>query len=420
MATGFGPKWVELAAIGLERQAARAVCAGMNRREWIKLGAVAGVTAWAARSLQAQVQPAAKPAPVTINPLEGVTKADRPLRILILGGTGFTGPHQVRYALARGHQLTLFNRGRRPKDWPGEVEELTGDRETGDLKSLEGTCEWDVCIDNPTSVPSWVRDVGRVLKGRVKQYVFISSLSAYADTARAGLDETAPLARYTGPDLMQETRASLLANMNLFGPMKAGCELEAAKWFPDMVTVVRPALIVGPGDETDRFTYWPVRIARGGEVLAPPPDDPVQFIDARDLAEWTVRLCEQRAFGAFNGLGPDYELSTAALLHGIRAAVGGGAKFTHVTADFLRQQKVAAWSDLPVWIPGQGETIGFHRMSGSKSLKSGLTYRPLATTAADTLAWFNAQPADRRAKLRAGLAPDREAAVLKAWPDRRA
>jgi 2'-hydroxyisoflavone reductase len=386
----------------------------MNRRDLLKLGALAGASTLIARVAGQTAAPVVRPR-VAVAAAEGIAKADQPLRILILGGTGFTGPHQVRYALARGHQLTLFNRGRRPKDWPGEVEELTGDRETADLKSLEGTREWDVCIDNPTSVPHWVRDVGQVLKGRVKQYVFISTLSAYADTAKAGMDETAPLARYTGPDIMKETRATLLADMNLYGPMKAGCEREAEKWFPGMTTIIRPTLIVGPGDETDRFTYWPVRLARGGEVLAPPADDPVQLIDARDLAEWTIRLCEQRAFGAFNGLGPDYELSTGAMLHGVRAAVGKAAKFTHVTADFLRQQNVQAWSDLPVWIPGQGETVGFHRMSAAKSIKSGLTYRPLATTAADTLAWFRSQPEERQAKLRAGLTAEREAEVLAAW-----
>jgi 2'-hydroxyisoflavone reductase len=389
----------------------------MNRRDALKLGALAGASALINRAIGQTPNPAPKPAPlprVTVPAEAGVAKAAKPLNILILGGTGFTGPHQVRYALARGHKLTLFNRGRRPKDWPGEVEELTGDRETADLKSLEGR-EWDVCIDNPTSVPYWVRDVGQILQGKVKQYVFISTLSAYADTAKPGMTEDASLAKYTGPDVMKETRATLLANMELYGPMKAACEVEAEKWFPGITTIVRPTLIVGPGDDTDRFTYWPVRIARGGEVLAPPADDPVQLIDARDLAEWTIRLTEQRAFGAYNGLGPDYVLTTGAMLNSIRAAVGGNANFTHTTAGFLEAQKISAWGDLPVWVPGQGETVGFHRMSAAKSIKSGLTYRPLGVTAADTLAWFRTLPAERQAKLKAGLTADREAAALKAW-----
>jgi 2'-hydroxyisoflavone reductase len=386
----------------------------MNRRDALKLSALAGATALLARAAGQTAAPAPKPKPVHIDPATGVARAERPLNILILGGTGFTGPQQVRYALARGHKLTLFNRGRRPKEWPGEVEEITGDRETADLKSLEGRT-WDVCIDNPTSVPHWVRDVGRVLQGKVRHYVFISTLSAYARTDLPGMTEDAPLAPYTGPDVMKETRATLLANMALYGPLKAACEAEAEKWFPGITTIVRPTLIVGPGDDTDRFTYWPVRVARGGEVLAPPAADPVQIIDARDLAEWTIRLCEQRAFGAFNGVGPGYEMSVAAMLHGIHAAVGGPARFTHATAEFLAAQKVSPWGDLPAWVPGQGETAGFSRVSAAKSIAAGLTYRPLATTVTDLLAWFRALPPERQAKLRAGISPEREAAALAAW-----
>jgi 2'-hydroxyisoflavone reductase len=390
----------------------------MNRREWIKLGALAGMAGWAGGSLKAQAKAIPAPAaPVTITPLEGVAKADKPLRILILGGTGFIGPHQVRYALARGHKLTLFNRGRRPKEWPGEVEELTGDRETGDLKSLEGR-EWDACIDNPTSVPSWVRDAGRVLAGKVKQYVYISSISAFADLRAPGKTEDAPLARYTGPDVMKETRATLIADMNLYGPLKAACEAEAEKQFPGMATVVRPTLIVGPGDDTDRFTYWPVRLARGGEVLAPPADDPAQIIDARDLAEWTVRLVEQRSLGAFNAVGPDYELSVAGMLYGVRAATTAGAKLVFTDAAFLQSRGIRAWSEMTAWVPGQGETEGFHRVNNERARKAGLTFRPLASTAADTLAWFNSLPEERRAKMKAGLSVEKEAAALKAWKGR--
>ncbi len=220
----------------------------------------------------------------------------RPLRILILGGTGFTGPYQVRYALARGHQVTLFNRGRQPRAWPGQVEELIGDRNTGDLKALEGRA-WDVCIDNPTTLPFWVRDAGAVLRGHVGHYIFISTISVYAQNDRPA-DETAPLLAYTGKDAMAETAETLKASGgDLYGPLKAMSEQEATRQFGPAVTIIRPGLIVGPGDETDRFTYWPVRLARGlgsgDEVLAPGRgDDPVQFIDARDLAEWTIRMAE--------------------------------------------------------------------------------------------------------------------------------
>jgi 2'-hydroxyisoflavone reductase len=389
----------------------------MNRRDLLKLGAMASVGALVSRIAAQNSPPPARPrAPVPA--AEGVERAERPLRILILGGTGFTGPHQVHYALARGHKLTLFNRGRRPKEWPGEVEELTGDRDAGDLKALEGR-EWDVCIDNPTSLPFWVRDAGRVLAGHVKQYVFISTLSVLADTSQPGLDESAPVARYTGRDAMAETRATLMADMNLYGQLKAVCEAEAENQFPGITTVVRPTLIAGPGDDTDRFTYWPVRIARGGEVLAPPPDDPVQFIDARDLAEWTVRLVEQRALGKFNAAGPGHELSVAAMIHGIHAVTGSDAKFVFATNRFLREQGIGAWSDLPAWVPGVGETAGFARVSNARAIAAGLTFRPLATTAADTLAWFNTLPDERRAKLRSGLTPEREAAALAAWHARK-
>lgn len=380
----------------------------MTRRDLLKLGAMAGFSTLLGRGAAEAPAPATSPA----------GRAARPLRILILGGTGFTGPHQVRYALARGHQLTLFNRGRRAKDIPAGVEELLGDRDTGDLKALEGR-EWDVCIDNPSSLPFWVRDAGRVLGAKVKQYVFISTLSVYADTSRPGLDETTPTARYTGRDAMAETRATLQADMNLYGPLKAACEAEAEKQFPGITTIIRPTLIVGPGDETDRFTYWPVRVARGGEVLAPPAADPVQVIDARDLAEWTIRMVENRTLGVFNAVGPEHELRVDAMLQGIRSVTTAGATFAFTDAAFLEEQKVSMWSDLPAWVPGSGETAGFARASHARAVRAGLTFRPLATTAADTLAWFNAQPEARRAKLRAGLSAEREAEVLKAWHARR-
>jgi 2'-hydroxyisoflavone reductase len=387
----------------------------MNRRDLLKLGAAAGATALLGRAL-AQTAPAAKPARQHIDPLADIAKADKPLRILILGGTGFTGPHQVRYALARGHKLTLFNRGRRPKEWPGEVEELTGDREKGDLKSLEGTQEWDVCIDNPTSIPSWVRDVGQVLKGRVKQFIFISTISVYPDSLPPNRDETAPTQRYTGTDVMKETRDTLRANMALYGPLKAACEEEAERQFPGITTVIRPSLIVGPGDDTDRFTYWPARIAQGGEILAPGDgEDAVQFIDARDVAEWTIRMAEQRTFGIFNAAGPSYTLSMAAMLHGIRAATTAHAEFTWVDWDFLRAQNVSPWGDMPVWLPRREEGSGLSRVSIAKAKAAGLTFRSLADTTAATLAFWNPLPAERRAKPRAGIAPAREAEVLKAW-----
>ena len=337
------------------------------------------------------------------------------LRILILGGTGFTGPHQVRYALARGHEVTLFNRGKEPKTWPGAVEELIGDRNTGDLKALEGK-RWDVCIDNPTMLPFWVRDAGRVLQGRVDQYIFISTVSVYADSDKPE-DEFAKLAPYEGADPMAETMQTVRPRVNeLYGPLKAVSEQEAARQFPGAATIIRPGLIAGPGDEPDRFSYWPVRLARGGEVLAPGDGKaPVQFIDARDLAEWTIRMAESRSFGVFNATGPDKPLTMAAMLAGIASGVRAEPRLTWVPTEFLEARQVSAWSDLPVWVPGQGDSAGFARRDIGRALRAGLTFRPLPQTAADTLAWFRAQPPERQAKLRAGLAPEREAELLAAW-----
>ncbi|HEX7707617.1 MAG TPA: NAD-dependent epimerase/dehydratase family protein [Thermoanaerobaculia bacterium] len=331
----------------------------------------------------------------------------KPLRILILGGTGFIGPNQVRYAVARGHKVTVFNRGKTNPDLFPEVEHLEGDR-NNDLKALEGRT-WDAVIDNPATLPRWVRDAGAVLKGSVGHYLYISSLSAYADNSQPGMDETAPTAKLEDPTI--ET-----INGQTFGGLKALSEQEAEKAFPGRTTVVRPGLIVGHGDNTDRFTYWPVRIARGGEVLAPgTPTDPVQIIDARDLGEWTIRLIEQKAYGIFNAVGPSSPMSLAEMLYGIRAVTTSDVKFTWVPASFLAEQKVAPWSDMPVWIPPQDEYAGFGNRSNRKAIAAGLTFRSLADTAASTLAWHESRPAERKATLRAGLKPEREAEVLALW-----
>ena len=379
-----------------------------TRRDAIKAAGLAAA-GLAARPLGADQT---SPASVT-----SVTPAPRPLRILILGGTGFIGPHQVRYALARGHKLTLFNRGRNPKDWPGQVEELTGDRNTGDLASLRGRT-WDVCIDNPTTLPFWVRDAGAVLKGQVGHYVFVSTLSVYSDDRAAGQDESASLYRYQGTEeaVMKETQESVRKNMgNLYGPLKARSEKEAETWFPGITTIVRPGLIVGPGDETDRFTYWPVRLDRGGDVLAPGDGkDAVQIVDTRDLSEWMIRLAEAKAFGIFNAMGPGFELSMEAMLYGVRAATSAGARLHWAPADFLEKEKVSAWSDMPTWVPSGSDSGGFSRRSNRKAMAAGLTFRPLAQTALDTLAWFKSLPAERQATLKAGIKPEREKEVLAA------
>src|SRR5438477_3232447 len=248
-------------------------------------------------------------------------RAAKPLRILILGGSGFTGPFQVKYALSRGHKVTVFNRGKtHPGELPKEAEQLIGDR-NGQLDALKGK-KWDVCIDIPTTLPVWVRDAAQVLQGNVDRYVFISTISVYSDVSKPGMDESGPLAEYKGADAMKETRETLLASKYaLYGPLKVQSEKEAEKWFPGKALIIRPGLIVGPGDETDRFTYWPARLDRGGEVLAPgDPKDPVQFIDARDLAEWTIRMVENGETGIYNATGPAKALGVGKMLDGIKEA----------------------------------------------------------------------------------------------------
>jgi len=347
--------------------------------------------------------------------------AKKPLRILILGGTGFTGPFQVKYALSRGHQVTVFNRGRtHPGELPKEAEQLIGDR-NGKLDALKGR-KWDVVIDVPTTLPVWVRDAAEILKGNVDRYIFISTISVYSNVSKPGADETAPLLKYEGADAMKETSQTLRAsNFALYGPLKALSEAEAEKWFPGKTLIVRPGLIVGPGDESDRFTYWPVRVARGGEVLAPGnPSDPVQFIDARDLAEWIIRMAEQGTVGTFNATGPKSKLGIGEMLNGIKKATKSDAQFTWADADFLAAQKIAAWSDMPVWVPPRGDEGGFSTISIKRALDKGLTFRPLGDTTQATLDWFRKQTAERQSKLRAGITAEREKEVLAAWHAKKA
>jgi 2'-hydroxyisoflavone reductase len=367
-----------------------------TRREFIKCSvAAAGALAFDTRSTSVFAEQSVKP-----------------LRILVLGGTGFTGPFQVRYALSRGHKVTVFNRGKtHPGELPKEVEQLIGDR-NGRLDALKDR-QWDVAIDIPTTLPVWVRDAAQILKGNVDRYVFISTISVYADTSK-GVDEKAALAKYDGPDPYKETLEAMKAGgYKTYGPLKALSEAEAEKWFLGKTLIIRPGLIVGPGDETDRFTYWPVRIDRGGEVLAPgTPNDPAQFIDARDLAEWTIRMAENRETGIYNATGPAQPLGIGGMLDGIKGALKANARFTWASEQFLTEQKVQAWSDMPVWA---GAEDGLTRASISRALAKGLTFRPLADTARDTLAWFKSLPQDRQTKLPAGLTPEREAEVLAAW-----
>jgi 2'-hydroxyisoflavone reductase len=382
-----------------------------SRRTFLKLSAIAGGT------VGLGLIPGANAFSENVSSTAGsIGIKVKPLRILILGGTGFQGPQQVRYALSRGHAVTVFNRGKtHPGELPKEVEQLIGDR-NGQLDALKGR-KWDVVIDNPTTLPVWVRDAAEILKGNVDRYVFISTISVYSDYSKPGMDEAGPLAKYTGPDAMKETVATLRAsNYGLYGPLKVLSEAEVEKWFPGKALIIRPGLIVGPGDESDRFTYWPVRMARGGEVLAPgTPNDPVQFIDARDLAEWTIRMVEQGATGIYNATGPKSILTIGETLAGIQQVTKADARLTWVDAEFLAAQKVRGWSDMPVWLPPKGGTAGFSRINVKRALDKGLTFRSVPDTTQATLEWFRKQPAERQATLKAGIKPEREVEVLAAW-----
>jgi 2'-hydroxyisoflavone reductase len=365
-----------------------------TRRDFLKLTASAAALAGAggAPALLARQNAAAPRKP-------GAGK-----RLLILGGTAFLGPEVVEAAKARGFTITLFNRGKTNPHLFPELEKLQGDRDPrkGEgLKALEGR-RWDAVVDTSGQYPRYVDASAGLLASSVRQYVYISSISVYADNSKPGIDETAPVHRLADP-----TVETMGANFENYGGLKALCEQAAEKAMPGRTTAIRPGLIVGPGDYSDRFTYWPV--APGT------PLDPVQVIDVRDLGEWIVRTIEDGTVGVYNATGPRTPLFMREMLEACQAASGAEATLTWVDADFLEKQGVSAWGDMPCWVPPRGESAGFSRVSVAHAVAKGLDFRPIAVTAKDTLAWWNRQPEERRARLRAGIQPEREAAVLKAW-----
>ena len=377
-----------------------------TRRNFIQLTVLAGAAGVALTS-RAGANGTAAPA-----------AAGTPLKILVLGGTGLIGPPMVSYAVARGHEVTLFNRGKTNTDLFPDLEKLQGDR-NDDISSIAAEVaagrRWDVIIDNTASIPRWVEESAGLLKDSADLYLYTSSISAYADHSKPHLDETAPVGQIS-PDEVAQVKTNKDITGDNYGPLKALCEKAAQETFPERCIVVRPGLIVGPGDYSDRFTYWPVRIYRGGEVMAPGnPTDPVQFIDCRDLGEWYVRLVEDGAIGVYNGTGPASPMSIAEMLYGIRATTPAEISFTWVDADFLKRHEVEEWAHMPVWVPPTGEYAGFASWSIDRAKRAGLTFRPLATTAADTVAYWESLPEERRSKPRAGLDPDRETAVLAGW-----
>jgi len=324
--------------------------------------------------------------------------------ILILGGTGFIGPKTVEAALARGHKVTIFNRGKREKFLPFEFEvehlygnrdpELPADDERGPdkkllhpdakprgLEQLEGRT-FDAVIDNSGYYPRMVKASADLLSKNAKQYIFISSISAYDGSPPGGGDETSKLAELADPKV--ETMGD---NFQHYGGLKVLCERAAEAAFPGRTAIVRPGYIVGPGDPTDRFTYWPVRISKGGDVLAPgSKDDPIQYIDVRDLAEWLVKLVEDGTTGSFNAI-----TKTGKWGDVLQACVDvskSGAKLVWVPAAWLAENGLGGEDAFPIWAPDSGETAGFHRWSNDRAAKAGLKYRPVTDTIEKTLAWF--------------------------------
>lgn len=337
------------------------------------------------------------------------------MELLILGGTRFLGLHLAEAALARGHEVTTFNRGNYPA--VAGAETIRGDRHT-DLYKLEDR-RWDAAIDTSGHLPRAVRAAAEALSGAVDRYVFISSQNAYANVSVPGIDETYPLATLTTEQL---DRANAIDTSDqpsyaeLYGGLKALCEQAAQEVLPNRVLIIRPGLIVGPNDYSDRFTYWVARVARGGEVLAPGrPDRFIQFIDVRDLSAWIISMIERKAFGAYNAHGIPSALTMQQFLDQCKLVSNSDATFTWVSEEFLLQEKVGAWSELPLWLPEEAapHLKGFMFISPNKAIDAGLTLRPLHETIRDTLAWY--QTSHSNEPLKAGLDRDKERALLYKW-----
>jgi 2'-hydroxyisoflavone reductase len=342
------------------------------------------------------------------------------MKILIIGGTRFVGRHLVTAALQHDHEVTLFNRGRHSSEALPTVETIRGDRNS-DLHKLQGR-RWDAVVDTCGMLPRSVRAAAETLSGSVDRYIFISSISAYADLSAPDVDESAPLSTLTDEQLQKANEigssadASTGSYAEMYGGLKALCERAAEDVMPNRVLTIRPGLIVGPHDYTDRFTYWVTRVARGGEVLAPGrPDRYVQFIDVRDLGEFIVSLMEQQETGVYNASGPANVLTMNDVLHKSREVSHSDASFTWASEEFLLRENVAAWSEMPLWLPEEAapRSKGLLFVNVDKAVAAGLSFRPLSETIGDTLNWYQtARPHD---EMKAGILPDKERELLRKW-----
>ena len=328
------------------------------------------------------------------------------MKILVIGGTVFLGRALVEAALEKGHKVTLFNRGKSNPDLFPTAQHLIGDRDA-DLSILKGHT-WDVVIDTCGYVPRVVRKSAERLADAVKHYTFISTVSVYADLSTPHHDEHAAVGKIedeTIEDITGET----------YGPLKALCEQAVIKAMPGRALVVRPGLIVGPYDPSDRFTYWVQRVSLGGEVLAPEPASmPVEFIDVRDLAEWVLRMVEIQGTGIYNAVGPGRSLTLEQFLNACKTVAGSDAQFVWVDGTFLLQNDVQPWSEIPMWLPTETpEYSGIFAINIEKALNAGLVHRPVEATIKDTLAWVKTRPDGY--EMRAGISGQREEELLRLW-----
>jgi 2'-hydroxyisoflavone reductase len=364
-----------------------------DRREFIKAGVFGSA-----------VVAAGLPMPATA---EQGMNARRPLEILILGGTGFIGPHMVREALRRGHKLTLFNRGRTNSRLFPDLETIQGDRDGG-LDGLVGR-RWDAVVDNSGYVPRHVADSASLLAPNIDRYLYISSVSVYADFSIAN-DENAALATMADESIETVTGET-------YGPLKALCETKArAAVVEDQLTVIRPTFICGPGDRTDRFSYWPIRTREGGDMIWPgKPADAISVVDVRDLANFTIDCLDNAISGTFNAVNPAGSYTMGDLLADSRAVTGADVEPLWVDEDFITANKLSRGNLLPIWQSSTGETAGFGLLSGKAARKAGLHNRPERETMRDLLTWWDTLDEGRRANIRAGLPADREAELIAKW-----
>ena len=369
-----------------------------QRRTLLKAGALGGAALLAGG------------VPATSGAQQSGGRGGASMRVLILGGTGFIGPHMVREFLRRGHDVTLFNRGRTNNTLFPDLVTLIGDR-NGGLDALEGK-SWDVVIDNSGYVPRHVADSARLLSPAADHYIYVSTISAYASLAEP-LDEDAPLATIDDETVEEVTAET-------YGPLKALCEKRAAAEFgADRLTILRPTYICGPGDRTDRYTYWPVRTMQGGDMVWPGrPRDEIQIIDVRDLANFTVDCAERTTRGTFNTVTPVGSFTMGELLEDSLAVTAADTAAVWMAHDFIDSQETGSGNAFPIWVPPVPEFAGAARCSGERAVAAGLHNRPTRETARDTVTWWKTLPAERTEKMRAGLSPAIEAELLATWRQR--